>query len=175
MKHCFMVFVLMLSISISFSQTNWTKHEGNPVLHPGSSGEWDDQRLGISSVLFDGSAYHMWYSADKVNGYLNNIGYATSTDGIIWSKYDDPSTPNPPFAESDPVLNPGTAGSWDDDRVAMPCVILIDAVYHMWYIGADNPDPNAGALGHASSTDRITWEKDENNPVLDVGQPGRLG
>jgi predicted GH43/DUF377 family glycosyl hydrolase len=173
MKHLsiIFVFVFVLTFSISFAQTNWTKH-GSPVLDPGPAGEWDDQRLGICSVLFDGSTYHMWYTADSVGGNLHDIGYATSADGIIWTKYDDSNTPNPPFAESDPVLSPGTPGSWDDDRVNMPCVILIDTVYHMWYTGADNPDPNEGAIGHATSTNGITWEKNENNPVLDVGPPG---
>jgi len=173
MKHLSTInFVVLVFVLISFSsaqikQINWTKHQ-DPVLTPGPAGEWDAQRLGLSSVLFDGSSYRMWYSI----GNPKNIGLATSTDGIIWDKYDDPSTLNPPFAEIDPVLNPGTAGSWDDDCVAYPCVILIDTVYHMWYTGADNPDPNAGAIGHATSTDGVTWEKYENNPVLDVGPPG---
>lgn len=179
MKFLFTTLPVILAFIFStfnhaFAQPDWTwtKYGANPVLCAGPSGEWDDQRLGISSVLFDGSSYQMWYTADSVGGYINNIGYATSADGITWTKYDDPSTPDQPFAESDPVLSPGAPGSWDDDRVAMPCVILIDTVYHMWYMGADNPDPNAGAIGHAISIDGITWEKDENNPVLNVGPPG---
>jgi parallel beta-helix repeat protein len=174
MKHFFTILFLifMLTFSISFAQVNWIKYSGNPVLGPGPSGEWDSRRLGMPSVLFDGSTYHMWYTADSVGVFLHDIGYATSDDGIIWTKYDDSNTPDPPFAESDPVLSPGTPGSWDDDRVNMPCVILIDTVYHMWYGGADNPDHNAGAIGHATSIDGINWAKNENNPVLDVGPPG---
>ena len=166
------LFITTLLFSLSFGQTNWTKYPGNPVLRPGSSGEWDEQKIGISSVLFDGSTYHMWYSASVVGDYFKSIGYATSLDGTIWTKNNDPSTSNPPFAESDPVLNPGTAGSWDDDRVALPCVILIDTLYHMWYTGADNPDPNEGAIGHAISSDGISWEKDADNPVLNAGSSG---
>ncbi|MEJ2545465.1 MAG: hypothetical protein P8Y99_15490, partial [Calditrichaceae bacterium] len=170
MKYISIIFVLVLMVtySNSFAQTDWEKYEGNPVLVPGSVLEWDVQRIGISSVLFDGSSYHMWYSA----GDMSNIGYATSTDGITWIKYNNQLTTNPPYAESDPVLHPGTEGSWDDDRVAYPCVILVDTIYHMWYTGADNPDPNEGAIGHAISSDGITWEKDADNPVLIAGSPG---
>jgi predicted GH43/DUF377 family glycosyl hydrolase len=143
MKHFSIIFVLVVlavlasTSSVSFAQSPWTRL-GNPVLDPGSPGEWDDIGVIMPSVLFVGSTYHMWYTATDVAGDLKQIGYATSSDGITWTKYNNPATPNPPFAESDPVLNPGSAGSWDDKRVVSPFVLLIDSVYHMWYAGSDD-------------------------------------
>jgi hypothetical protein len=40
----------------------------------------------------------------------------------------------------------------------------------MWYSGGGM---FAWRIGHATSTDRITWTKDANNPVLDVGASGQ--
>jgi subtilisin family serine protease/predicted GH43/DUF377 family glycosyl hydrolase len=151
------------------AQKNWTKHQGNPVLEPGTLGEWDDQGVGIPCVVFDGIIYRMWYGNDLVS-----IGYATSLDGINWIKYDDPTTTNSPYAESDPVLNPGLTGTWDSAGVASPSILIVDSTYHMWYAGTVNPVYDSLIqIGHATSTDGIDWIKDTlNNPVLSPGEPG---
>lgn len=75
----------------------WHKDSlNNPVLTQGSAGEWDGDLVGFLSVLYDGSIYHMWYTGgDKAQ--INRIGYATSTDGISWAKYDNPATNTNPF------------------------------------------------------------------------------
>ena len=98
MKSCFFTFILTVlflasTFSVSSAQVNWTKDTiNNPLLSPGSSGEFDDQAIAVPSVLFDGSTYHMWYSAADGNDYMKRIGYATSADGVNWTKYDDPAT-----------------------------------------------------------------------------------
>jgi hypothetical protein len=56
------------------------------------------------------------------------IGYATSTDGIMWTKYDNPATTNPPYAESDPVLVPGSPGTYDDEGLYFQSVLLINSI-----------------------------------------------
>ncbi|MCW8811189.1 MAG: T9SS type A sorting domain-containing protein [Ignavibacteriaceae bacterium] len=176
MKHLrtiFTTFFLVMVISHfhqTFSQTEWTKYNnGDPVLLAGSAGEWDDNGFVGLSVIVDGTTYKMWYGA--WNGTTFRIGYATSPDGINWTKYNDPSTPNPPFAESDPVLNPGP-GAFESGWVYGPQVYFDGTIYHMWYAGTDG---NHDRVGYATSTDGgITWEKDTlNNPVINLGSPGR--
>jgi hypothetical protein len=99
----------------------------------------------------------MWFSGH--NGILTRqIGYATSTDSIHWTKY-----------ENNPVLKPGPGGSWEDQWVDSPDVLLIEGMYHMWYGGNDG---NITQIGHATSADGVTWEKDPQNPVLTVGTSG---
>ena len=63
----------------------------------------------------------MWYGASDGDNF--RIGYATSSDGIAWTKYDDPSTTAPPYAESDPVLGLGP-GSFETVWVYFPQVII---------------------------------------------------
>jgi len=71
--------------------STWTKHENNPVLDLGAAGTWEDQYVAYCSVLFDTvtTIYKMWYSGGWAFGE-GEIGYATSPDGITWTKNLDP-------------------------------------------------------------------------------------
>ena len=160
----FFLMPLFVFMSNSFAQINWTKHE-NPVLLAGSAGEWDDEGVFVPYVIYDGNTYKMWYSGR--DGSHFRIGYATSPDGINWSKYNDPSTVNPPYAESDPVLNPGP-GNWENDNVYAQTVYFDGANYQMWYIGNEGTTDH---VGYASSPDGIAWTKN-GNPVLNPGSSG---
>ena len=175
MKHFSIMFILVVLfalVSTSSAQTYWTKETlFNPVLNPGPSGAWDEEWIRVPTVIFDGTTYYMWYCG---RNSIQCIGYATSTDGITWIKYDDPTTTDSLFAESDPILNPGEPGEWDSQQVSSPSVIRIDTTYHMWYRGKDNTIGNGPAsIGHAMSNDGISWEKDTlHNPVLTPGPAG---
>jgi hypothetical protein len=68
-----------------------------------------------------------------------------------------------------PILVPGPSGSWDSDAAEMGSVVFDGTMYHMWYGGQDG---NAFRIGHATSTNGLLWNKEINNPVLDVGPPG---
>jgi hypothetical protein len=164
--------ILALGFFTSFTQTDWTKHSG-PVLTPGPAGDWDENNLLTSSVLFDGSMYHLWYDNYNVAIHqFEHIGYATSNDGISWTKYNHPMTTNPPFSQSDPVLNPGP-GNYDSIGVGHPCVRKYNNIYHMWYTGDSHSSGTRGmTICHATSSDGIIWSKDPANPVLNVGFPG---
>jgi len=144
----------------------WIKDTlNNPVLTKGSVGSWDEYYVFSPSVVYDGSIFHMWYSGLDQNEINIRIGYAWSSDGVNWQKYNDPTTPNPPFAESDPVLIPGSPGRWDEGAVEVPAVILEGNSYTMWYTGWDNSE--ISGIGRATSTNGFNWTKDSpNNPVL---------
>lgn len=66
----------------------------------------------------------------------------------------------------DPVLARDPDG-WDRDRVADPDIRHIDGQYHILYDGAG---PDHWAVGHATSTDLVNWQKDPDNPVLETGR-----
>jgi hypothetical protein len=163
----FFLMLLFTFMSNPFAQINWTKH-GSPVLLAGSPGEWDDDGLGMPCIIYDGITYKIWYSG--FDGTTWRIGYATSPDGINWTKYDDPSTTNPPYAESDPVINIGP-GAWENSWVYGSMVHFDGTAYRMWYAGTDG---NHDRVGYATSTDGgITWEKDDtHNPVINLGSSG---
>jgi predicted GH43/DUF377 family glycosyl hydrolase len=160
------LFAVTAIITQVYSQTVWTKDTLNPVLPKGSSGEWDSNIIENPYVLFDGAVYHMWYAGSDGTGL--RIGYAHSSDGINWTKYDDPTTTTPPYAESDPVLSAGPE-AWDSQWVDAPNVLFINGVYHMWHSGSNG---TIIQTGHATSLDGLTWAKDTLNPVLPVGTSG---
>jgi len=139
------------------AQTEWTKYAGNPILEPGPPGSWDVNWLLESFVLVDDTIFHMWYGGQ--DGSEMRIGYATSPDGLEWTKNED-----------NPVLDLGVSGSWDDSEAGHPSVLYDGTIYHMWYAGHDGLKFR---IGYATSPNGLTWTKHDSNPVLDVGTSGR--
>lgn len=39
--------------------------------------------------------------------------------------------------EHNPVLGPGMAGSWDDLFTLLPCIVLHDGAFYLFYMGGD--------------------------------------
>jgi len=141
----------------------------DPILTTGSSGEWDAAFISPNSILPVDSGYIMYYSGGT--GYPlppsdhAMVGLAFSSDGITWTKYDDPLTTNPPYAESDPVLTLGSAGSYDSG-LAWECDVLKTTNgFEMFYTG--DPDSWTGErISYATSINGINWIKYEQNPIL---------
>ena len=156
-KISYLFFLLAMVFQNSFSQTDWIKYADNPVFTMGEPGTWDSKIAGISSVIYTNGIYKAWYTGYD-SQMVGKIGYATSPDGIVWSKY-----------ENNPVLVPGNEGEWDNSYIEMPSVLFIDGIYKMWYMGEDG---HSNRIGYATSTDGINWEKYSGNPVLDLGSQG---
>lgn len=89
----------------------WRKYENNPVLVPDES--WEKVAVMCPHVIWDDRQrlYRMWYSGGE-QYEPDAIGYATSTDGLLWKKHDA----NPIF-RSDPEL------TWEQDKVTACQVI----------------------------------------------------
>ncbi len=100
----------------------WSKYWSNPVLDLGSWGSWDDLHVTAPSIIKNSDwTYNMFYGGN--DGANVRIWYATSSDWTTWSRY-----------WSNPVLDLGSWGSWDDAYVASPTLIKeSDGTYKMWY------------------------------------------
>ena len=142
-----------IGYATSTNKVNWTKYVGNPVLDEDPIGSCGVDGVDNPSVMFDEGIYKMWYQA--LEGSIRRICYATSDDGIIWTKVDSVN----------PVLDVGSAGSWDDSKVQVPVVVRIDTLYYMWYAGRGTNSK----IGLATSSDGVVWDKEGTNPVMDVG------
>jgi predicted GH43/DUF377 family glycosyl hydrolase len=149
--------------SNSLTGSTWER-SADPVMEVGTAGEWDAGFICPHNVFpLDTGGFIMFYSAsDDINYGLYEVGMATSPDGITWTKYNDPSTAQPPYADSDPVLKVGDPGAWDDETAAFCCVLKKTGHYEMYYSGMST---SSAAIGYASSVDGITWEKWPFNPV----------
>jgi len=145
----------------------WTRSE-NPVLEKGNAGEWDAEFVMPNSVIHTDTGYILYYSASNgppSQGAPAMVGMATSADGITWTKYNDPATTDPPYADSDPVLTLGAPGSWDA-AFAWECTVWQSSNgWEMYYSGTPS-DFSTEQIGYATSTDGIHWDKYENNPIL---------
>jgi sucrose-6-phosphate hydrolase SacC (GH32 family) len=60
------------------------------VLGQGAAGSWEADRVGRPSVVYEGGAFKMWYDGQVV-GVGRHVGYATSPDGLTWTR--DPANP----------------------------------------------------------------------------------
>lgn len=134
----------------------WEKYNDNPVLKAGQLFQWDQMGVKTPVVLFDGAMYKMWYAGYKTNN-SSAIGYATSLDGITWTKY-----------ENNPVLVPGSVDSWDYYFLNLGDVIFDGTIYKMWY-DAQN---SVNGIGYAESSDGINWQKYGGNPIMKPGESG---
>jgi predicted GH43/DUF377 family glycosyl hydrolase len=139
----------------------------DPVLSPGPDGSWDDIQVSAPDVLKTDNGYLMYYDALGKNT-TSLIGMATSSDGIQWEKYNDPTTNDPAFAESDPVLQVSEDG-WDSKRVLDPNVVQTPEGFEMIYLatsGSRKFAPGEFAFGAAASSDGVSWTKSDRNPVV---------
>ncbi len=132
---------------------SWTKDTANnPVLTKGSGTDFDEEGVGSGTVIKDGSTYKMWYTGytDAGSNNVPAIGYATSSNGISWTK-----------SGSNPVLTKGTSGAWDDAGVLSAIVIKeSDTSYKMWYTGrAAEGDIGNLQLGYATSSNGVSWAR----------------
>lgn len=67
---------------------------------------------------------------------------------------------------SNPVLEVGSSGSWDQTTAVATTVLFHQGIYKMWYEGDSG-------FGYATSPDGLVWIKDTlHNPILEPGPPG---
>jgi predicted GH43/DUF377 family glycosyl hydrolase len=148
--------VNQIGYAISFDGIDWQRNSSNPVLHVGVSGSWDVALAIHPYIIVDDTTYHMWYGGtDNPSFTAFRIGYATSSDGINWTKYPE-----------NPVLPLGDQGEWDSATLAGHSYYFDGETFHMWYGGSDNLDYTGTCIGYATSPDGIHWEKYAGNPVL---------
>lgn len=152
------------------------------VFRPGASGAWDGQKVEVPTVILDDTEkdlarrYKMWYGgADAKGPNLTKIGYATSPDGITWTRI--PAEQSLDGAEGLVMIPGATVG--DAGIVSDPTVLKKGDMFHMWFNSfGSNEDI---LISYATSLDGIHWTKFAGNPVLrpapnswEAGGPGAI-
>lgn len=150
----------------------WTRSE-SPVLETGTLRRWDGGFIFPDSVHKTDEGYVMYYSG--AGGAQGMVGMATSPDGIVWTKYDDPTTTERPFDESDPILRAGVIGEWDSQQAWGAGVIQTENGWEMTYTGGSTVNGIYQAhIGFAFSEDGVHWTKYEANPVISIDEHSTL-
>lgn len=117
--------------------------------------DWEKVAVMCPHVIWDESEqlYKMWYSGGE-QYEPNAIGYATSVDGLIWSKY-----------RNNPVFSADASNRWEQHKAAGCQVVYKDNWYLMFYIGYH--DEHYAQVGIARSRNGITdWERHPENPII---------
>ena len=115
--------------------------------------------------VIDGT-FHMWYifgtgwkryDAQSAPDRTYKIGHATSVDGVHWEK-----------EEARRII---TDVFGPDESQALPTVLNIDGVYHMFFCFRQSSDFRTNSsrsyrIGHASSSNLRNWKRDDANPGI---------
>ena len=135
----------------------WKRMSDKPVLS--ADQPWEKNiAVMCPSVLWDEPAkrWRLWYSGGEQNE-PNAIGYATSPDGLTWTKH-----------ASNPIFAPDPQCPWEKHKVTACQVEKRGDGYVMFYIGFR--DEAHAQIGLARSHDGITnWQRHPANPII---QPG---
>jgi len=116
---------------------HFVPYRKNPVFFGTDTTTWDRHIRERGWILNEDGEYHMWYTGYIKEDSEKHLGYATSKDGLIWTRY--PS-------------NPIYASGWVEDV----CVIKSGGTYYMFSEGR-------GDTAHLlTSTDRIHWAEQGN-------------
>lgn len=153
---------ISLALSLPVHVSASAPVEGQVVLDLGQG--WDAAFVWRGAVIYNGSSFMMWYSGEDNVHYKDNIGLATSSDGVFWTRYSE-----------NPVLQFGPTNSWDYSSVNEPWVIHENGEYKMWYSGQTWSAAlgiTSISIGYATSPDGIHWTKSSDNPVLTPGPGG---
>ena len=145
-----------LGVATSTDGVTFTKSTANPVVGRGPLGSWEDKGLNMPFVE-TAPPRILWYSA---SGTKNRAGYATSTDGVVWTK-----------AAENPVLKEGPAGSWDNGGAYAPSLLSDGAAEWMYYTGSDG---TANRIGRARQVPDYTSSGWYESAVLDTGSWGSV-
>lgn len=125
----------------------WTV-DPEPILTAGPEGAWDAGGVAWPSVVGTDEGWAMYYAAGSTPRSASGaIGLATSTDGVTWTRRDEP------------VLTASAA--WEGGGLDRPRVQRVGDGWLMVYTGSTLND-----RGFAWSDDGITWSPDPANPVL---------
>ncbi|UCH62642.1 MAG: T9SS type A sorting domain-containing protein [Fidelibacterota bacterium] len=142
--------LIQIGLATSIDGIHWAKYdnatttgtlyaESDPVLKVGGSGAWDYQRVFGPAVLPTDTGYEMWYAGawyPSDAGSIQVVGYATSADGISWTKWLD-----------NPVIR--SYPEWGHYYIT-GTALKLGGFYHLWYMSL-NSEGKRMRIGYATS------------------------
>jgi predicted GH43/DUF377 family glycosyl hydrolase len=114
---------------------SFVPYEKNPLFSGTGTDTWDEKIRERGYILKEDDGYHMWYTGyrEKTGDQIKLLGYATSPDGIAWTRF----AGNPIFTDS-----------WVEDMM----VLKHDSLYYMFAEGRND-------VAHMmTSKDKIHWK-----------------
>lgn len=141
-----------IGLAISRDGVRWEKLAHNPVIVVGPGGSWDNLVAKLPTVARHKDLYYLFYSGR--DGKTKQIGLATSSDLLHWTKHED-----------NPVLR-GRPDHWDKFLSTHPAPPFEhDGRFCLLYRGMQALYREQ-ALGVAVSDDLVHWRRAHDNPVI---------
>ncbi len=127
---------------------DFVPYDDNPVFEAAGPGHWDVRIRERGWIIKEGDLYRMWYTGyDGTREGLKMLGYATSRDGVRWTRWPD---------------NPIYRDHWVEDMM----VLKHGDTYYMF---AEGTGDQAHLL---TSPDGIRWKREGQLDVrLTTGEP----
>lgn len=125
--------------------TGWQKYS-SAVMTVGAAGSIDEKGVSDPVVAYEASSttpYRMWYTAEDAQG-VKRVAYATSDDGLTWTKRDLAVVPSgEPWAFDEMGARAGSV--WRD---------AASGTWHLFYDGIDR-----GNLGNSAGSPQVSWRR----------------
>jgi predicted GH43/DUF377 family glycosyl hydrolase len=135
---------------------DWTK-QPEPVIAPGPRGSFDERAVADPYVIRRGDWFYLFYLGQD-RAARQRLGIARSREGVYWEKL-----------RSNPVLEMGEAGTFDEAGLGEPAVWSSGGYYWMLYTGRDRTERRR--IGLARSFDGIRWERDPTFKPIAGAEP----
>lgn len=129
----------------------WAK-TGQPVLGRGPLGSFDESAVADPYVIQIAQEFYLYYLGQD-RARRQRLGVARSSDGVHWEKL-----------RSNPILELGAAGAFDENGLGEPAVWSSGGSYWMLYTGRDHGERRR--IGLARSSDGVHWARDQNFPPI---------
>lgn len=128
-----------------------------PVVPPGPRGSFDERGAADPYVIRRGEFLYLFYLGQD-RARRQTLGVARSRDGVKWEKL-----------RSNPVLELGDPGAFDENGLGEPAVWSSGGFYWMLYTGRDRMEHRR--LGLAKSSDGVQWQRESSFTPIAGEQP----
>ncbi|HTQ54880.1 MAG TPA: hypothetical protein VMI94_10490 [Bryobacteraceae bacterium] len=133
-----------LGLARAHDARHWRKSPF-PVMDTGPRGSWDERGVADPYVIKVQGYFYLYYLGQD-RAHRQRLGVARSRDGEHWEKL-----------RTNPILEPGPYGSFDEMGLGEPAVWIGYGYYWMLYTGRDARENRR--LGMARSSDGVHWQK----------------
>lgn len=132
--------------------TSWSRYGSNPIMTPAVA--WEETSMQEPHVMYEGGVWKMWYTGGWDHPAL---GYATSTDGIAWTKY-----------PSNPVYGQGASSyAYTSDAHT---IIKVGSTYWLFTSGGTTTTNPFTTFKVATSSDGIAWTTQSSSITIPSGK-----
>ncbi len=145
-----------VALARSKDGVSWTK-TGQAVVEYGPLGSFDESAVGDPYVIQIAGEFYLFYLGQD-RARRQRLGVARSNDGVHWEKL-----------RSNPILELGAAGAFDENGLGEPAVWSSGGWYWMLYTGRDRGERRR--IGLARSNDGVHWNREMGFKPIAGDQP----